>query len=71
MIPKFVEVSKILSYFPKNKISDVFIITLASEITKIWWKTFVYDVILAAWWRHRVTMQWWGTIIQFMFGNIH
>jgi len=40
MTSKFVEVSKILSYFPKNKIfttqaSDVFIITLASEITKI------------------------------------
>jgi len=36
MTPKFVEVSKILSYFPKNKIfttrgSDVFI-TLASKI---------------------------------------
>jgi len=40
MATKFVEVSKILSYFPKNKIFttqayDVFIITLASEVTKI------------------------------------
>jgi len=40
MDPKFVEVSKILSYFPKNKMFttqayDVFIITLANEITKI------------------------------------
>jgi len=40
MTSKFVEVSKILSYFPKNKIfttqaSDVFSITLANEITKI------------------------------------
>jgi len=40
LAPKFVEVFKILSYFPKNKIFtsqayDVFIITLASEITKI------------------------------------
>jgi len=39
MAPKFVKVSKILSYFPKNKlfttqVYDVFI-TLASEITKI------------------------------------
>jgi len=40
MTPKFVEVSRILSYFSKNKIFttqayDDFIITLASEITKI------------------------------------
>jgi len=40
MAPKVVEVSKTLSYFSKNKIFtsqayDVFIITLASEITKI------------------------------------
>jgi len=40
MAPKFVEVSKILSYFSKNKILttqayDVFI-SLASEITKIY-----------------------------------
>jgi len=40
MTPKFVEVSNILSYFLKNKIfttqaSDIYIITLASEITKI------------------------------------
>jgi len=40
MTPKFVEVLKILSSFPKNKIfttqaSDVFIKTLASKITKI------------------------------------
>jgi len=42
MTPKFVEVSQILSYFPKKKIFttqvlvyNVFIITLASEITKI------------------------------------
>jgi len=39
MAPKFVKVSKIISYFLKNKILttqeyDVFIITLASEITK-------------------------------------
>jgi len=39
MAPKFVEVSKILSYFPKNKVFisqayDIFI-TLAIEITKI------------------------------------
>jgi len=41
MTTKFVEVSKILSYFLKNKIFttqayNVYIITLASEITKIW-----------------------------------
>jgi len=40
MASKFVEVFKTLSYFLKNKIFtaqayDVFIITLASEITKI------------------------------------
>jgi len=40
MTPKLVEVSNSLSYFPKNKIFttqsyDIFIITLASEITKI------------------------------------
>jgi len=40
MALKFVKVSKILSYFPKNKIFiiqtyDVLIITLVSEITKI------------------------------------
>jgi len=39
MVPKFVEVPKTLSYFPKTKIFtiqayDDFIITLASEITK-------------------------------------
>jgi len=40
MTPKFVDVSKTLSYFAKNKIFaaqayDNFIITLTSEITKI------------------------------------
>jgi len=40
MAPKYVEMSKILSYFSKNKIIttqayDVFIINLASEITKL------------------------------------
>jgi len=40
MAPKFVKVSKILSYFSKNKIFvtqayDALIITLASELTKI------------------------------------
>jgi len=40
MAPKYIEVSKLLSYFSKNKIIttqayNVFIINLASEITKI------------------------------------